>query len=286
MGFNVLMACADQPRGAAALCACCGLEACRPSSWHGRLDAFGPGDDSAALPSVRQHGMICAVTTISLEAKTPGAQTDNPTYWLDLFTPQTWTEFLEAGADVTGFRGTMWSTVQKIRPGDYFLAYLTGASRFVGLLRVTSEPYWDETPRWSEEQFPCRLGVSIEVSLVAEEAVPIHDLLPELSIYNASTPNTWSGRVRGSPARWAQDDGDRIAAALVEAREHPVVKPLRPGALNRRARPGEEIRNRSLQRDRESPVRMRFTRSLTTSAIVAYVLDSLCCGRAMTTYGP
>ena len=68
------------------------------------------------------------------------------TYWLDLFTVETWKEFLDHGGDVTGFREKRWKTVQKIKHGDYLLCYLTGASRWVGLLEVTSEPVYDETP--------------------------------------------------------------------------------------------------------------------------------------------
>ena len=39
-------------------------------------------------------------------------------YWLDLFTYQTWTEFLKAGGEVSGFRQRRWKTVQQIKPGD------------------------------------------------------------------------------------------------------------------------------------------------------------------------
>jgi hypothetical protein len=67
------------------------------------------------------------------------------TYWLDLFTVETWKEFLDHGGDVTGFREKRWKIVQKIKHGDYLLCHLTGASRWVGLLEVTSEPVYDET---------------------------------------------------------------------------------------------------------------------------------------------
>ncbi len=49
-------------------------------------------------------------------------------YWLDLFTAVTWQEFLEAGGKVSGFRESRWSTLQKVKPGDYFLCYVTGIS--------------------------------------------------------------------------------------------------------------------------------------------------------------
>ena len=68
-----------------------------------------------------------------------------PTYWLDLFTGITWKEFIQAGADVPGYRESRWKTVQSMSPGDFLLCYLTGVSRFIGLLEVTSKPYQDGT---------------------------------------------------------------------------------------------------------------------------------------------
>jgi hypothetical protein len=58
-------------------------------------------------------------------------------YWLDLFTYQTWNEFLTAGGQVSGFRQSRWRTVQQMQAGDILLCYLTGISRWIGLLEVT-----------------------------------------------------------------------------------------------------------------------------------------------------
>ena len=74
-------------------------------------------------------------------------------HWLDLFTGTTWDEFRKAGGTVTGFRDSRWKTVQKIRPGDYLLCYLTGVSRFIGILEVTGEPFKDSAPIWKDEAF-------------------------------------------------------------------------------------------------------------------------------------
>jgi len=50
------------------------------------------------------------------------------TYWLDLFTAKTWTEFLAAGATVSGFRKGRKAWVARMKPGDYLLCYLVGLS--------------------------------------------------------------------------------------------------------------------------------------------------------------
>jgi hypothetical protein len=48
------------------------------------------------------------------------------TYWLDLFTGQTWQEFRDYGATVSGFRKRMHNAVDRIKRGDVLLCYLTG----------------------------------------------------------------------------------------------------------------------------------------------------------------
>lgn len=161
----------------------------------------------------------------------------SPRYWLDLFTGTTWDEFLEAGAEVSGFRESRWATVKKIKPGDRLICYLTGVSRFIGMLEVTSEPYQDDTPIWSDEDFPCRMKVRPPVALRPKTAVPIHDLRDQLSIFeNLSSPHAWTGRLRGSPAKWKASDGETILAALREAEAHPVERPVDPKKLARRPR--------------------------------------------------
>jgi hypothetical protein len=57
-------------------------------------------------------------------------------YWLDLFTGTTWEEFLEHGAKISGFRASRKRLAERISPGDYLLCYLTGISRFIGILEV------------------------------------------------------------------------------------------------------------------------------------------------------
>lgn len=89
-------------------------------------------------------------------------------YWLDLFTGTTWQEFLDAGGEISGFRENRWKTVQKIKPGDYLLCYLTGLFRWIGILEIVSEPFKDETPIWKFDTFPCRLKVKIVTQLEPE----------------------------------------------------------------------------------------------------------------------
>jgi hypothetical protein len=158
-------------------------------------------------------------------------------YWLDLFTGATWKEFLSSGANVTGFRETQWKAVQRIKPGDVMLCYLTGLSRWVGVLEVVSDGYLDETPIWSTDRFPSRVRVKTLIALKPEHGIPIFELRDVLSIFrNLKSPNAWSGHVRGSPVRWKQEDGDAVVRALHEAETKPVTRPVDARKLQRRPR--------------------------------------------------
>ncbi len=151
----------------------------------------------------------------------------NCAYWLDLFTGTTWTEFKNAGSKISGFRESRWKTAQKIKIGDYFLCYITGISRFIGILEVTSKAFKDSSPLWSDEDFPCRLGVKPVIELTFETAVPVHDLKDELSCFqNLKNPHAWTGAFRGSPAKWDTSDGEAVYNALLEAKQNPTKKPF------------------------------------------------------------
>lgn len=158
-------------------------------------------------------------------------------YWLDLFTGTTWREFKAHGAKVSGFRESRWKTVQKIRPGDYLLCYLTGLSRFIGALEVVSEPFRDEAPIWADESFPCRLRVKLVIELTPETGVPVHSLKEVLSVFqDLTSPMAWTGHFRGSPTRWKQSDGEAVVTALQDAESNPVERPFDKRKLERRPR--------------------------------------------------
>lgn len=158
-----------------------------------------------------------------------------PTYWLDLFTWKTWQEFLAAGGAVSGFREGRWNIVQQMKPGDYLLCYLTGVSRWIGVLEIVSDPFMDHTTIWKDSTFPCRVHVKVVTSLTAETAVPIDTLRDQLSIFhNLSSSVAWTGYLRGSPAKWKVSDGQAVIAAVKEATRNPIQRPVDKTKLNRR----------------------------------------------------
>lgn len=154
------------------------------------------------------------------------------TYWLNLFSPRTWQQFLDAGATVTGFRTHRWKQVQRIAVGDFMLCYLTQVSRFVGVLEVVSAPYQDDTKLIWDDDFPCRVKVRLIIQLPLDASLPVTDLRDRLSIFkNLTSPNAWSGHVRGSPTRWRTGDGETVVAAIKDAHATPVSRPIPKGRL-------------------------------------------------------
>jgi len=149
----------------------------------------------------------------------------NRKYWLDLFTGKTWDEFLKAGANISGFRARRKRIASKIHPGDYFLCYLTGISRFIGSIEVKSDSFIDNTPIWEDEEFPVRFKVELIHKLTPETAIPVLDLKDKLSIFeNLKSKNAWTGFFRGSPAEFNIKDGEIILEAIKEAEAHPIKR--------------------------------------------------------------
>jgi hypothetical protein len=62
---------------------------------------------------------------------------------------------LKAPGAVSGFPESRWKTVQQVHVGDYLLCYLTGISRFIGVLEVVKSAYKDN-PRliWQDDVYP------------------------------------------------------------------------------------------------------------------------------------
>ena len=86
----------------------------------------------------------------------------NRNYWLDIFDGMTWKEFLNNGANVSGFKERRRNIAEKIKSGDYLICYLIGLSKFIGVLEVLSEGYFDtETRIWKDQLFPVRFRVKV-----------------------------------------------------------------------------------------------------------------------------
>lgn len=148
-------------------------------------------------------------------------------YWLALYTPETWGQFVAYGGDSYGVRDAICARLNGVAPGDFLLCYITKISRFVAIMRVESKPYRDETPIWTKDVFPCRVKVSSIVRLTPETAVPVYELLDRFTWWpTVKQPDEWTGRFKGSIVQIKAEDALLIESALRAAETAPTVRAL------------------------------------------------------------
>ncbi len=137
------------------------------------------------------------------------------TYWLQVFTAKSFSEFQKAGAMVSGFPERRWGVVQQLQPGDIIICYLKGISSWVGALEVLSKAFWDETLIWQDAIYPSRVKVKPIVLLDAHAGITIKDMLTKLQLfcYLADT-KSWGAALRMSPRRLAEEDGKLIISQI------------------------------------------------------------------------
>ena len=64
------------------------------------------------------------------------------TYFLNLFSPETWAAFRVGGNTVSGFSRHQRTQAQRsLQPGNNFLCYLVGLGRWCGALKIESEAF-------------------------------------------------------------------------------------------------------------------------------------------------
>jgi len=153
-------------------------------------------------------------------------------YYLDLFSPETFQAFLNSPKDVSGFRVRQRNAASRIKPGSKLLCYMTGLSRWCGLLETVDGPYEDTTPIFVSENdpFTVRFHVRPLVLLEPHKAIPIHD--PEvwkfLSFTKGYDPNSsaWTGKFRSSLVQIDNPDGKFLENLLTKQKNGGIEYPV------------------------------------------------------------
>jgi hypothetical protein len=145
----------------------------------------------------------------------------NPNYYVVVFTRKSWHLFLAAGGTTAGFPSKAWNRVAKLRPGDYLLCYVVEVKQWIGLIRVTGDPYsGSEPPIWGIGVFPARVPVEVVEELPEDASVSAEDLvrkIPRLKNAADKQPGAWAGFLRGAPRRWPAEDAEVVIDALRRA---------------------------------------------------------------------
>ena len=153
-------------------------------------------------------------------------------YFLDLFSPETYEAFGRSDRTVSGFRLRQRNVAERVSPGDKLLCYMTRLSRWFGVLEVVEGPFLDKAPIFhpTDDPFVVRFRVKPLVWLPVERAIPIHDdeLWKRLSFtkgYSKAT-SSWTGKVRASLAPLSKEDGKLIESLLFDQSRGGTEYPL------------------------------------------------------------
>ena len=155
-----------------------------------------------------------------------------------------------------GFNKGQIKQAQKIKSGDFLIAYLTKVSRFVAVLKVTKEATLSDTEKWTEGLFPVRVGAEVVHQLPIPSAIPMSMFLGKLTFLKSDqmpVSGVWSAHVRSSPRRWKFEDGlavSKLITEFTETGENPNLKsevshkplPRRLNNINKLNRVGKLIK--------------------------------------------
>lgn len=150
------------------------------------------------------------------------------TYFVDIFSIETFEEFSASSKSTAGFAENRRAYVSKIKPGDKIVCYLKGLSCWVGLLEVTG-PMRDATGSATgdslADRYPLQFSVKQVVWLPRGELIPIKraDVWAALSFTKGVSPGSggWSARLRSSGGTLPDLDGQALEQLLLNQAASP-----------------------------------------------------------------
>jgi hypothetical protein len=153
-------------------------------------------------------------------------------YYLDLFSPETYEIFSNSNQDISGFRTRQMKASQRVRVGDKLICYMTKLSRWMGILEVLSERYVQITPLFygNNDPFVVRFRVRPIVWLSKEKAVPIRDDLVWNTLSftrdHEKKGSDWTSIIRYSLNHISDEDGQFLENLLItqgnDGKNYPV----------------------------------------------------------------
>ena len=141
-----------------------------------------------------------------------------PSFHIDLFTPETWQEAGACDYTITGFSERRLAYAMRVEEGDIFLCYLTGKSRFIGALRATSTVFSDSEPIWTSQVFPARFHCELIVKVPEDRGIHLRVVQAQ-----SAKPDTYNWIFRASPQQIPTEDGwwilRRLQAIAAESQQ-------------------------------------------------------------------
>jgi hypothetical protein len=140
-------------------------------------------------------------------------------YWMSIFTPDTWQQFLAMPQHVCAFNDLPGRRFPDLSLGDHLLCYVSKEQVWAGVLAVNGPRYRSVDHLYTGGLFPNRVSVTPLVLLTPlQKAVRMSALEGRLSFFPAGTGGKkWAPHVRISPRVMHTPDALAIVAAVQEA---------------------------------------------------------------------
>lgn len=148
------------------------------------------------------------------------------TYFIDIFSIETYEEFSATDKSVTGFHPKRKAWVSKIKPGDKVLCYLKGLSCWVGVLEITGKMFQASPGEELVEEYSIQFPSKPLVWLDKGALIPIKrdDVWSSLSFTKNVAPGAggWNANLRSSGVRLVEEDGAIIENLLLSQSAAPI----------------------------------------------------------------
>lgn len=148
------------------------------------------------------------------------------TYFVDIFSVETYEEFSQTDKTVTGFHQSRRAWVAKIKPGDKIACYLKGFSCWIGILEVAGALFEAEAGAETIEQYSLQFPTKPLVWLELGQLIPIKrpDVWGALSFTKnvALGSGGWNALLRSSGVRMPDADGAAVEAFLRAQLQNPI----------------------------------------------------------------
>ena len=143
--------------------------------------------------------------------------------WLVTGSPENFGRTRDLGFSVQGFKSRQRKNVlERMRPGDGLVYYLSGVQAFGGTVTIESEGFEDHEVIWQSkpgEDYPYRVKISPDVVLDEEQWVPSEVVAPGLAYVQKWPAEHWKLAFQGNLRQIPDEDYAALRQAIAAARK-------------------------------------------------------------------
>lgn len=142
-------------------------------------------------------------------------------YWIYPFSHKTWETFRKSNNKILNVNTKEKNTAKDVKQGDYCICFLTGISRFIAILEITSVCRTDDNFKNMTEDTLSdseKIKTDILYYLTPDNALSIRNFYDRLSIFqNNKSMNTWTNFINELPTSINTEDGEIIVNEIKNA---------------------------------------------------------------------